>query len=66
MSAATSGNTPEGSSSTSEQATTSNQPVHNHSILAEDRAAVVGKCLTATPTANPANTVIEVLVDIAG
>ena len=67
MSAATFDSTPgAGSSSQSEQVTTSNQPVHNHSIPAEDRAAVVGKCLTTTPAANPANNVIEVLVDIAG
>ncbi len=45
---------------------TDSETAHEHPIESADRAVVVGKCLTSTPATNPDNTVIEVLVDIAG
>ena len=42
---------------------TSTESVHKHAVGSEDRAVVVGKCLTR---ATAANQVIDILVDIAG
>ena len=42
---------------------TSSEASHEHTISSDDRAAVVGKCLTEATTADEE---VEVLVDIAG
>ena len=45
------------------QQQSSTQSAHKHAVSSEERAVVVGKCLTPTTGANQT---IEVLVDIAG